>query len=309
MIAWILVEAAAAASPEVIPAGTQVRIEAVSRRDAFWRFRDEIVGMICVVGEPGLERHRRKWHAGLVTCAGAEEYYFYEVEVTPGDYGVDLASLLATAAVEPEPPEEDPTPPVPAPAPARPASPAPPSAWSSDWPVGATGKIRAVSPADETYNRKPSVVGWVCTVVDEPLARSGEGWLSGSLRCDGKDWFFFQVALDPTSAVPEPAPIAAASPAPASAPPALATGAGPSSVARKADGRLTGTPIPAGRIVRVVDISSSDLYFSDRRAWTGKVCTVAEAPLLPTGEGWYAGRLFCGEGAQRQFYQVAVAPE
>lgn len=247
--------------PRALDAGTTVRVDEVGKKDAFWRFRAEIEGLICVVEEPGLVRHRGRWYAGAVACSDGQEYYFYQVVVTAGDFA------MPTHTPPPEPPALDlvaePRPP-----PARPDPPSP-------WPVGALVRIRAVSPIDATSEGK--VVGQRCEVVEAPLLETSAGWLSGSLRCEGAEpRFYYQVAVD-----------------------ALPAGT-------SLDGRLRGAEIPAGRAVRVVEVSALDLHWRDRARLVGTTCTVLAAPLAATGESWYAGRLLCGD-QEWQLFQVAVA--
>lgn len=266
-----LLTVALAANPRVLPTGTTVKITDVARKDAFWRFRSDLVGDLCVVGDPGLVRHHGKWYGGALTCSDGTPYYFYQVAVEVGDYEITLPE----PTVEPEPPDDGPL--------DLGALFATPSAEDPpEWPVGRKVRIRAISSSDATYERKPSLVGTECTVADAPLQSSGGDWLSGSLTCADKgSWFFFQVAVDGLDA-PKPT--------------------------RKADGRLSEPSISAGRRVRVVDVANVDMLARDRERLVGLSCTVAEGPLLATGDGYYAGRLFCGEGQEYQFYQVAVAP-
>ena len=70
--------------------------------------------------------------------------------------------------------------------------------------------------------------------------------------------------------------------------------------------RSRGASVPAGRTVRVEEISSLDRHWRDRERLTGQTCTVLVGPLEPTGDGWYAGRLLCGKD-EWQLYQVAVS--
>lgn len=247
---WLF--AAAIAAPRGLDPGTQVRVDAVGRKDAFWRFRSEIEGLICVVGEPGLVRRRGAWWSGPVGCNDGQEYYFFQVRVTPGEFGNTPRASLP----EPEPPVTELVSPPPAPPPSR-------------YPAGVRVRIRAVSEADTSDTAK-GLVGSTCRVV-EPLAPSGESWWSGSLECGGTTQYFYQVAVDPVDSP-----------------------------------RLRGEPVPAGTRVTVEDLSPLDRYWPDRARLVGRTCSVLTAPLLPTGEDWYAGRLLCGSD-EWQLYQVAVS--
>lgn len=294
---------AEAAGPRVIPAGTAVQIVEISPKDAFWRFRGELLGSECVVGETALVRRKGRWYGGELACDDGQPYYFYQVRVFVGSYG---GGVGWTTGPEPAPPELalDPddlamvgTPDkrdgdgvvVAGASPAR-ETPAPVVEAASEWAVGAPVRIRAVSAADATSTRAPPVAGMACTV-QEPLTRTGDAWVSGTLRCAGADTFFYQVALDayPTAG-------AAAGSVPAGR------------AGRKADGRLTGEVLPAGRMVRIVDVAAQDANHADRARLVGTTCTVTEAALMPSGDGWYAGRLFCGEMGARAVSRVAVAP-
>lgn len=266
-----LLTVALAANPRTLPTGTTVKITDVARKDAFWRFRAELIGDLCVVGDPGLVRHHGKWYGGAVTCSDGTPYYFYQVAVEVGDYDITLPAPIS-----------DPTPPEEGPLDLGALFPTPSAEDPPEWPVGRKVRIRAISTSDATYERKPSLVGLECAVADAPLQSSGGEWFSGSLTCgDQGSWFFFQVGVDPLDA-PKPT--------------------------RKADGRLTEASVSAGRRVRIVDVATVDMLSTERKQLTGLSCTVAEAPLISTGDGWYAGRLFCGEGQEYQFYQVSVAP-
>jgi hypothetical protein len=285
--------AAAKDEPELIATGTTVRINGVGRKDAFWRFRDDLVGQVCVVGDPGLVRQSRgpfrdAYYSGALACPDDQGLYFYQVEIERGVFsdmvGGTIGHTLGDLGLEaPE-----------APPPAVPAGPelavedaSPPSAW----PVGARVRIRDLSVADANASRRAALVGQRCTVVEEALAPTGGAWVSGALRCDdGVDYFFFQVALDPGGDAPATASGAARTPS------------------RKADGRLQGEPVPAGRMVRIVDVAPADRHHADRASLVGKTCSVIEGPLVPSVDSFYAGRLFCEGGASWQLYQVAVAP-
>ncbi|MFN7143935.1 MAG: hypothetical protein ACK4YP_09180, partial [Myxococcota bacterium] len=204
-----LAVAEAAERPPMLPAGTVVAVTKVSRRDAFWRFRDELVGQECVVGEPGLARHRGRWYGGELACADGQPYYFFQVDVEVRSFAPPALvgagpELDADALFAPPSPAAAPPPVVPeakvggvvvaGAAPAR-ATPAPVVETASEWAVGAPVRIRGVSPADASSTRTPSVVGLPC-LVQEPLTRTGDGWVAGTLRCAGADTFFYQVALD-----------------------------------------------------------------------------------------------------------------
>ncbi|MDP2315977.1 MAG: hypothetical protein Q8P41_23980 [Pseudomonadota bacterium] len=186
----------------VIPTGTAVRIEGIGRKDAFWRFREELVGQVCAVGEPGLVHQKREFYSGALECPGEESLYFYQVEVEQGDYGAILDEL-----------------------------------------------VRALPAAAPALERA------------EPMGP--------------------ELEVDAPPAVPS----------------------------RKADGRLQGAAVPAGQLVRIVDLAPADRYHADRAALIGLTCNVIEGPLVPSGDAWFAGRLFCGDGKDWQLYQVAVAPE
>ncbi len=289
MIGWAALfaySAEAARGARVIPAGEAVRIESISKKDMFWRYRDELVGQVCLVGEPGLVRHRGKWYGGEITCADGFELFFFQVEVSRGDFGDAVLALTKRPPIA----ERDPA--VPdagagaAPPPDGPFTGFGPTApVAADWPVGARGRITAVSPADATHTRRASLLGRTCEVRDAPLSESGDAWLAGLVRCDGEDLFFFQVALDPVAS-------------------AAAEGPG-----RKADGRLLSATLPVGERVRIVALAATDLYYTERDALIGQACFVAATPLVASGDGWYSGRLACGTAPERQFHQVAVAPD
>lgn len=282
----------AKSEPAFVATGTSVRIVAVGRKDAFWRFREDLVGQVCIVGDPGLVQQsgglrRNPYYSGALACPDDQELYFYQVKVEPGiDGGVVSHVIGHTLGDLPFPVPEAPAP--------GPAGPELAVENVTPWPVGTRVRIRDLSAADANVSRRASLLGQRCTVTDAPLAPTGDAWLSGALLCDdGLDYFFFQVALEPADGI---APSVAAS---------GASGDGPS---RKADGRLQGEAVPAGRMVRVVDVGPADRHHADRASLVGRTCAVLEGPLVPSVGSFYAGRLFCEGGTSWQLYQVAVAP-
>ena len=130
ILAWL---SAAIAAPRILDPGTQVRVDEVGRKDAFWRFRGDIEGLVCIVGESGMVRRPGKWWSGALGCNDGQEYFFFQVRVTPGDFG----STIRPALPEPAPPETDPEP-----AP-------PPVPLPSPFPSGTRIRLRGLGAADK----------------------------------------------------------------------------------------------------------------------------------------------------------------
>lgn len=254
-----LLAPALAAAP--VPPGAPVRIAEVGRKDAFWRFRDEIAGLRCRVEEPGLFPNGRRWVGGPVRCEDGQVYYFYQVEAEL------LPPTTALRIPEPAGPAVDVTAEV-----AAELAPATPRAPPPAWPPGTRVRLDELSPADSHYADRATLLGRACVVVDDALVEDPQGWIGGQLRCDpGGDRFFYQARVTRLGA------------------PALPDAAW-----------------PAGRTVKVREVAPTDAHYARRGEVAGRVCTVVEDALAPTGEGWWAGRLFCDDGRAWQFFKVAV---
>ncbi|MFZ5477014.1 MAG: hypothetical protein ACOZNI_09595 [Myxococcota bacterium] len=268
----------AALAQDFVASGSAVRIAGVGRKDAFWRYRDDLVGLFCTVDEPGLYPSKRKWLGGSLTCEDGGQYYFYQVQVeyadwTPPADGYGVLGVIGGveggmegglglggggAYVDPY-----------APAPS--------------WPVGARVKLTDVSPADAHYPNRASIVGKACAVLEGPLAESGEGWWTGGVKCDdGTDFYFYQVAVTAGDAA-APAGISAAG-----------TAVSPAG------------GVAAGKMVKITDVAAADALAGERAKLVGRTCSVVEAALVPSGDGLYAGRLFCDDGKSYQFFKVGV---
>jgi hypothetical protein len=273
-VTFATVVATGPAFAQSLSEGTTVKITALSPQDAFFQQRKAIVGLVCGVEEPGLDPqgNSKKWYGGAVTCGEAGNYYFYKVAVQPGDFGISYEVLTGHAVGEPMPGTSEP---------ADDSSDA--AEASALWPTGARVRITDVSAQDAHVGDKATLVGQACTVADAALSGAGESWFSGQLKCDG-GWsgYFYQVSVAGLAAS---APVVGAT-APVAAPVASEWG--------------------AGKMVKIVDFAAVDALYATRAALIGKTCSVVEAALSPTGEGFYAGRLFCDDGKSYQTFKVKV---
>jgi hypothetical protein len=68
-----------------------------------------------------------------------------------------------------------------------------------------------------------------------------------------------------------------------------------------------GVEIAPGKLVKVVDLAPADALYPTRAALVGHTCSVVEAALVPSGDGVYAGRLFCDDGKSWQVFKATVA--
>lgn len=269
---------APAHAQQAVPAGSVVRIGAVGKEDAFFKQRKGIVGLVCGVEDPGLDlqsaKGRKVWYGGSMTCGEAGNYYFYQVAVEVGDFGWDFESLTGrTLEASRLPTEETP------------------------WPVGTRLRVREVSADDSYHKDRAGIIGQTCTVRDNALSSAGENWFSGQVQCDnGIEYYFYQVSVEAPGAVTSP-PLAT----PPLATPDASTGVPTATTAAAA------SPYPAGKMVKVVDVGAVDALYATRTTLIGRTCSVIEAPLVATGEGFYAGRLFCDDGKSYQGFMLKVA--
>lgn len=270
---------AAPALPDYIEAGAVVRITGVGPADAFYRNRKELKGFYCGVEEGGMTREKGKFYSGSITCGEAGNYYFYNVAVEVGDWGIDYSVLTGHAVGEPMPGSDTSS----------------YSAAASPWTVGTRVVITGISSADAHVGDAPRLVGRTCTVAGDPLSSTGDVWFSGQLNCDGgEERYFYQVSV---------AAAGAATPAPATVPVGVVGTPAPATTT----GAAAPSPFGAGKMVKVVDVGTSDALYATRATIVGHTCTILENPLLAMPEGWYAGRLFCDDGKSYQLLQVKVA--
>jgi hypothetical protein len=166
------------------------------------------------------------------------------------------------------------------------------AASASPWAVGARVRIRAVSSADAYASSSSSLTGRTCTVKDMPLTATGAEWWAGSLLCDtGGEYYFYQVAVDPENEAPTVAVGVLGTGATVGAGAASTSGFGP------------------GAAVKITHIANEDSLSARRDALVGHGCSVLDSALVPTGDGVYAGRLFCDDGQTYQFFKVGVAAQ
>jgi hypothetical protein len=246
-----------------LAAGTYVQLSALHRRDAFFPDRKALVGLVCVVNEPGLAENREGFYGGPTTCSDGQEYYWYLAGfemVTP-----DVAAMFGLTT-----------------------GPAAEASAEIPWSVGSRVRIRAVSAADAYAEQSATLAGKTCSVKDAPLTPTGEDWWAGALACDGgSEYYFFQVAVDAADGAAPSAPAPTGGTTAAAGAPA---GVGP------------------GKLVRIESIDAADAFYGARDGLVGKRCTVMEAALVSSGGGSHAGRLFCEDGKNYQFFKVGVTP-
>lgn len=197
-----MVLAPSAHALEAIPGGSIVRIEKISKADAYFKQRKAVVGLVCGVGADGLHPQNARWYGGALTCNDGTEYYFYEVAVELGDFGVDYPTLTGHALWEPKPGDPIGFGGAPADAPlasgpvATAVAVAAPPAEVFDFPAGKMVKVVDLAPADALHAEKSTLVGRLCVVVESPLHPTSEGHYAGRLFCDdGKSYQVFMAKV------------------------------------------------------------------------------------------------------------------
>jgi hypothetical protein len=258
-----------AAVAQEMASGTYVQLTKLHRQDAFFRDRKQLTGLVCVVTDPGLTLNRPGFYGGPTRCSDGQDYYWYLAAFDVVAPEVAAMFGLTDAAAV---------------------------AADSPWTVGSRVRIRAVSSADAYASSSSSLTGRTCTVKDMPLTATGAEWWAGSLLCDtGGEYYFYQVAVDPIDASQMVAVGVVGDGA--------AVGAAAASTAASTGG------FRPGAAVKITHIANEDSLSARRDALVGHGCSVLDSALVPTGDGVYAGRLFCDDGQTYQFFKVGVAAQ
>ena len=145
------------------------------------------------------------------------------------------------------------------------------SAAETPWRPGTVGRITAVSEQDAYLSDRDTLLGKRCRVSGSALTSTGEGWWSGELDCDDASYYFYQVGL------------------------------------RREPAFLVDATWPAGSLAKVVEVDVTDAHHPVRARLEGHTCSVIAAPLVPSGDTTFGGRLFCDDGSHWQVFRVRLA--
>jgi hypothetical protein len=149
-------------------------------------------------------------------------------------------------------------------------------------PEGSKLTLKDVSTSDLTYYKTKlnKLVGQVCTVSIGGLVPNGGSYYSGEVNCDdGKNYYFlgFTFTLDAKAKVTETCD------------------------AKAFKGT---TPLGLGQRVKILDISSLDGSFADKKTLVGKEGYITSTTTYSTGACWWEGGFKTDDGAQYYFYQA-----
>ncbi len=328
-----------------IPAGTTVRLDALSPEDAYYSSSDEMVGLTCTV-TTDTNHNGEGWHGGPASCGGGD-YYFYKAALIP------MAGAAAT------PPKAAPR-----------ATTSTGGALTYDLPADVEVRITEISPEDAYYPGK-EMIGLICTT-GQGMSHNGGGFHGGPMVCDdGGAYYFYKAAL---VAADSSVATGTASGSAQDLGDKVANGTGVTIVDIHADdayvgskgsyiglnctvsgdlhrndglwygggmdcpggsmyfykvqvargsaapaatkapapaapvssaGRASG-PVAKGAKVKLVDLSSEDAYYADKAGIVGKSCTATDA-LTDHGGGWYGGPIACEDGSDYYFYKVGIS--
>ena len=141
-------------------------------------------------------------------------------------------------------------------------------------------KVIDVSPEDAYYGDKATIVGTVCTT-DSASSYHGDGWQGGQVKdcTDGSSYYFYKAAY-------------------------LVVGGGGGTGPAALPGTRATRALAGGSRVRILDIHSTDAYYSDRGGLIGLVCTLDSASSL-NDAGWHGGPAHCDDGSARYFFKAA----
>jgi hypothetical protein len=147
-------------------------------------------------------------------------------------------------------------------------------------PAGTSVEIQAVGPSDGNYLSRHTLEGRLGVVgPSNALHEGNNGFYSGSISVDGKEFTFFQVSV-------------------------LANIGG---LPTRLPGKSLSS-LPVGTPVRILDVSEIDTYAKDKALTVGRNGVVVTSPLLPSAGPWYSGTIKGDDGTYYYFSQVAVLP-
>lgn len=212
LLALLFATPAHAAAREPIPAESGIRVVNVGRKDAFWRMKDVVVGLVCVVEDPGLVPQGRRWWAGAARCSDGLPYFFFQVDVEPVSPDVVAAAFEGRprhapvlSTTEPVAPEELAPDTIsgaaasPGATPPAPGADLPPDAWLP----GTRVRVVAIAPRDQYAGRK-DLLGATCEVAEDPLVPAEERWRTGAVLCGEEELYFYKATFE---AVADDAPL------------------------------------------------------------------------------------------------------
>ena len=154
-----------------------------------------------------------------------------------------------------------------------------PAASGDHVPAGAKVQILGLSKDDGLYNSRSQYLGKEGVVYPSDLYQNGPAkkgdYYTGTVNIDGVEYFFYQVSVT-----------------------ILGFGALPEK-SKAAYGEF----VASGSVVKISDISSTDIYYKERKKLSGLTCTVGSEGLVQTGAAWYGGPVDCDNGTSWYFYQ------
>ncbi len=305
------VKVEAGALPSTVPAGTLVRVNGLSKADAYFSTKDSYLGLQCTVSE-GLTLSEGIYYSGAMHC-GDKDPYFYQVSFDV--LGMD-PNFIANR------PHGD-------------------TVYASSRVL-----ITDVSSADAYYADRKGIIGKSCTASDN-LPWSDGKFYSGGVSCDdGSTYYFYQFSFDVLYAAPETTAAALGPIANGTAVtildispedayyPDMASIVGKSCTATAdlswSDANYYSGPvsctdgssyyfyqaafevgassgiISSGTAFTIADVSPEDAYYADRASIIGKSC-YADGDLYVSEGSWYTGQVQCTDNTSYYFYQVATS--
>lgn len=137
--------------------------------------------------------------------------------------------------------------------------------------TGASFTIRDISTADSYYSSRATLVGAACTATGAMVTTPGTSWFGGPARCNGTDYYFYQVAVNRT---------------------VTAT-----------FGSASASYVGAGQGFIIRDIAPDDAYFSTKASIVGLQCIANDGMTRSDGQ-WWSGPAMCA-GTSYYFYKMA----
>jgi hypothetical protein len=146
-----------------IGAGTTVLVTDISKEDAYYSTRSEIIGKTCTAGGT-TSYYPGGWHSGPFKCTDGSDYYFYQAALaapgggggaSSGTGGEDLGDNVAD---------------------------------------GVRVVIRDIRSGDLYYDNRDAFIGQSCTVTGD-LHRNDGLYYGGGLTCAGQYWYWAYVSV------------------------------------------------------------------------------------------------------------------
>jgi hypothetical protein len=158
-----------------------------------------------------------------------------------------------------------------------------PPASGDHIPSGAKVQILGLSKDDGLYVNRSQYLGKEGVVYPSDLYMSGAAkkgdYYGGTINIDGVEYYFDHVSVT-----------------------ILGFGAVPTVAVAP-----YGDFVAGGSVIEITDLSSSDIYYKEKKKYVGLRCTVDSDGLVPTGGVWYGGPVTCDDGSTWYFYQVSFS--